>query len=66
MPTARLTLPRGGWTKDEYKELITAVTDAIVSVGKKHGKPDKLAQFVNVHITTTDEGGYGVGGQVAG
>lgn len=66
MPTARLTLPRDAWSKDEYAELITAITEAIVAVGKKHGKPDNLAQFVNVHITTTDTGGYGVGGQVAG
>ena len=66
MPTARITLPQGAWSKDEYAELITAVTAAIVDVGKKHGKPDNLAQFVNVHITTTDAGGYGVGGQVAG
>jgi phenylpyruvate tautomerase PptA (4-oxalocrotonate tautomerase family) len=66
MPTARLTLPDGAWSKEEYSELITAITDAIVSVGRKHGKPENLAQFVNVHITTTDAGGYGVGGQVAG
>lgn len=66
MPTAKLTLPKGAWSKEEYRELITAVTRAIVEVGRKHGKPDNLEQFINVHITTTDDGGYGVAGQVAG
>lgn len=66
MPTVRLTLPHGAWTQEEYAELVTAVTDAIVAVGEKHGKPDNLADFVNVHITTTDTGGYGIGGRVVG
>ena len=65
MPTIRVTLPRGVWSKDDKAQIATKLTDGLNEVAQSSGKGD-VKPYVNVHITETAEGGYAVGGTVVG
>ena len=65
MPTIRVTLPQGVWSKDDKAQIATKLTDGLNEVAQSSGKGD-VKPYVNVHITETAEGGYAVGGTVVG
>ena len=65
MPTIRVTLPQGAWSKDEKAQIATSLTDALAGVAESTGKGE-IKPYVNVHITETAEGGYAMGGTVVG
>lgn len=65
MPTIRLTVPQGAWTKAEKQDIVTKFTDSLAEVGQASGKGD-IKPYINVHIEETSEGGYAMGGQVVG
>lgn len=65
MPTIKLTVPQGAWTKDEKAEIVTRLTDALNSVAVESKKGD-IKPYINTHIHETSEGGYAMGGTVVG
>ena len=65
MPTIRVTLPQGAWSKDEKAQIASTLTDGLNEVAQSSGKGD-VKQYINVHITETVEGGYAMGGNVVG
>ncbi|MEM9860773.1 MAG: tautomerase family protein [Myxococcota bacterium] len=65
MPTVRLAVPPGAWSKEEKAKLVEKLTDAVASTAEEAGKGD-IRQFVGVQIDETAEGGYAIGGKVFG
>ena len=65
MPTVKLTVPKGAWSKEEKADLVQRLTQAVAGYAAERGKGD-ITSFVNVHIVEPAEGGYAVGGQVFG
>lgn len=65
MPTIKLTVPQGAWTKDEKAKLIARFTNTLNEVAQETGKGD-IKQFIGVQIEETAEGGYAIGGQIFG
>ena len=65
MPTVKLTVPKGAWTREEKAVLVERLTDAVAGYAAEQGKGD-IKAFVNVHIVEPAEGGYAVGGQIVG
>ncbi|MEM6956818.1 MAG: tautomerase family protein [Myxococcota bacterium] len=65
MPTVRLAVPPGAWSKEEKAKLVEKLTDAVASTAEDTGKGD-IRQFVGVQIDETAEGGYAIGGKVFG
>lgn len=65
MPTIKLTVPQGAWTKQEKAKLVERFTNTLNEVAKETGKGD-IKQFIGVQIEETAEGGYAIGGQIFG
>ncbi|MEM6613765.1 MAG: tautomerase family protein [Cyanobacteria bacterium P01_C01_bin.72] len=65
MPTIKLTVPQGTWTKDEKAKLVKRFTNTLNEVAQETGKGD-IKQFIGVQIEETAEGGYAIGGQIFG
>lgn len=65
MPTVKLTVPKGAWSRQEKADLIARLTAAVVDTAKASGKGD-IQPYVGVQIEETAEGGYAVGGQIFG
>ncbi len=65
MPTIKLTVPPGAWSKDEKATIIDRLTNSLNDVATESGKGD-IKQFIACQIDETAEGGYAVGGQVFG
>lgn len=65
MPTIRVMIPTGAWSKEEKSKLATRLTDALNEVAQEEGKGD-LKPYINAQIEEAAEGGYVVGGQVFG
>lgn len=65
MPTVRLAVPPGAWSKEEKAKLVEKLTDAVASTAEEAGEGD-IRQFVGVQIDETAEGGYAIGGTVFG
>ncbi|MEO0593772.1 MAG: hypothetical protein AAFZ38_09345 [Myxococcota bacterium] len=65
MPTIKVTIPKGAWSKDEKGEIAKSLTIALNAVAQDSGKGD-IGSFINVHVEETAEGGYAVGGKVVG
>ena len=65
MPTIKVTIPQGAWSKEEKSKIATELTNALNSVAQDAGKGD-IKQYINAHIEETAEGGYAVGGNVVG
>lgn len=65
MPTIRVMIPTGAWSKEEKSKLATRLTDALNEVAQEEGKGD-IKQYINAQIKEAAEGGYVVGGQVFG
>ncbi len=65
MPTIKLTLPQGAWSKEEKAAMVARMTDALNSVAIESDKGD-IKQYINMHIHETATGGYAMGGNVVG
>ena len=65
MPTIKLTVPKGAWTKDEKAKIVERLTNTLNEVAQESGKGD-IKQFIGVQIDETAEGGYAIGGQIFG
>ena len=65
MPTIKLTVPPGAWSKDEKAKIVETLTDGLNSVAQESGKGD-IKAFIGCQIEETAEGGYAIGGQVFG
>ena len=65
MPTIRVMVPAGAWSKDEKGKIATELTEALNRVAQEAGKGD-IKQYINAQIQETAEGGYAVGGNVLG
>ena len=65
MPTIRVTVPPGAWSKDEKAQIASKLTDGLNEVARSAGKGD-IKPYINVHVAETAEGGYAVGGNVVG
>ena len=65
MPTIKLTVPQGAWTKKEKARLVERFTNTLNEVAQETGKGD-IKKFISVHIEETAEGGYAIGGQIFG
>lgn len=65
MPTIKLTVPQGAWTKNEKAKLIEKFTNTLNEVAQESGKGD-IKKFIGVQIEETAEGGFAIGGQIFG
>jgi len=65
MPTVKLTVPKGAWSKEEKATLVKRLTAAVTETAKETGKGD-IQPYVGVQINETAEGGYAIGGQIFG
>ncbi|MEM7322119.1 MAG: hypothetical protein AAF531_03445 [Actinomycetota bacterium] len=65
MPTIKLTVPPGAWSKDEKAAIIERLTNGLNDVATESGKGD-ITPFIACQIEETAEGGYAVGGQIFG
>lgn len=65
MPTIKLTVPQGAWTKDEKAKIVERFTNTLNEVAQESGKGD-IKPFIGVQINETAEGGYAIGGQIFG
>ena len=65
MPTIRVMVPAGAWSKEEKGKIATELTDALNKVAQEEGKGD-IKQYINAQIEEAAEGGYAVGGNVLG
>ena len=65
MPTIRVMLPAGAWSKEEKGKIAQGLTDALDRVAQEVGKGD-IKQYINAQIQETAEGGYAIGGNVVG
>ena len=65
MPTIKITVPQGAWSKDEKAQIVARVTDALNAVALESQKGD-IKPYINTHIHETAAGGYAVGGNVVG
>ncbi len=65
MPTIKLTVPKGAWTKEEKAKIVERFTNTLNEVAQESGKGN-IKQFIGVQIDETAEGGYAIGGQIFG
>ncbi|MEM7113500.1 MAG: tautomerase family protein [Chloroflexota bacterium] len=65
MPSIIVSVPKGGWTKEEKSAIVTELTKTLAEVGKKSGKGD-ITAYINAQVREAAEGGYAVGGNVVG
>ena len=65
MPTIRVMLPAGAWSKEEKSKIATNLTEALSQVALESGKGD-IKDYINAQIEEAAEGGYAVGGNVVG
>lgn len=65
MPTIRVMLPAGAWSKEEKGKIAVDLTNALNKVAQDAGKGD-IKQYINAQIQETAEGGYALGGNVVG
>ena len=65
MPTIRVMLPAGAWSKEEKGKIAAELTEALSRVAQEVGKGD-IKQYINAQIQETAEGGYAMGGNVVG
>ena len=65
MPTIRVMVPAGAWSKDEKGKIASELTEALNRVAQEVGKGD-IKQYINAQIQETAEGGYAIGGNVVG
>lgn len=65
MPTIRVMLPAGAWSKEERSRIATSLTDSLARVAEESGKGD-IKAYINAQVEEAAEGGYAVGGNVVG
>ena len=65
MPTIRVMVPAGAWSKEEKGKVATELTETLNRVAQEVGKGD-IKPYVNAQIEEAAEGGYAVGGNVLG
>ena len=65
MPTIRVMIPAGAWSKEEKGQIAAELTSALNRVAQEAGKGD-IKQYINAQIQETAEGGYAIGGNVIG
>lgn len=65
MPTIRVTIPAGAWSKDEKGKIASELTEALNRVAQGVGKGD-IKQYINAQIQEAAEGGYAIGGNIVG
>ena len=65
MPTIRVMVPAGAWSKEEKGKVATELTETLNRVAQEVGKGD-IKQYINAQIEEAAEGGYAVGGNVLG
>ena len=63
MPTIRVMVPAGAWSKAAKSKIATELTDALSKVAQEEGKGD-IKPYINAQIEEAAEGGYVVGGNV--
>lgn len=63
MPTIRVMIPAGTWSKEEKGQIAAELTNALNRVAQEAGKGD-IKQYINAQIQETAEGGYAIGGNV--
>ena len=65
MPTIRVMVPAGAWSKEEKGKVATELTETLSRVAQEVGKGD-IKPYINAQIQETAEGGYAIGGSVVG
>ena len=65
MPTIRVMVPTGAWSKEEKSKIATELTETLNRVAQEVGKGD-IKPYINAQIEEAAEGGYVVGGNVLG